>query len=244
MHGMTDAELIEQHREGSQEAFAELVRRHIDWVYSAAKRRVGDSHLAEDVTQAAFIALARKLPRLWAGSTLAPWLLTVVNLSSKAALRAQSTRRRHEIGAATMRSEIDPSGSVNWDDVTPHLDELVERLGRADRNVLMLRFYQQKSFAEVGAILGISEEAARKRTSRAVEQLRSMFTRRGVNASSMALGAVLLAEAAKPAPAALAATITSTATGVTITSSAMLAKGAIAIMAWTKIKFAAAVVLA
>src|SRR5947208_2459809 len=58
---MTDGELLREFAEkGSQGAFGEIVRRHVDWVYSCARRQVGDAHLAEDVVQAVFVLLAGK----------------------------------------------------------------------------------------------------------------------------------------------------------------------------------------
>src|SRR5262245_4863764 len=91
----SDGRLLEEFRGGSQDAFAELLHRHADWVYSVARRRVlGDEHLAEDVAQAAFIVLARRPPLLRGGQALSAWLFTVVNLCAKQALRNERRRRR------------------------------------------------------------------------------------------------------------------------------------------------------
>jgi RNA polymerase sigma factor (sigma-70 family) len=206
MHDLTDAELLEQYRRGSGDAFAALVRRHIDWVWSVARRRLRDAHLAEDVTQAVFVTLARKPPRLWRGSPLSPWLLKVVNLTCLSTMRREYNRLRRETEAARMKSlSATPEPRASWDEVAPHLDELVERLPSRHRTIIMLRFYEQKSFTEIAELIGITEDAARKRVSRSVEALRSMLSRRGVSMPAAALGVVLVAEAVKPAPAAIAA---------------------------------------
>src|SRR5689334_19477308 len=93
----TDFELLGLYaRDGSNDAFAALVERHVSWVRSSARRQVRDPGTADDVTQAAFILLARKPPKLRPEQSLAPWLLGVVRNTAMTALRAQARRRRHE----------------------------------------------------------------------------------------------------------------------------------------------------
>lgn len=202
---MTDAELLQQHRNGSETAFAELVRRHVNWVYAVARRCVGDSHLAEDATQAAFVILWRKAPRLKAGQALSPWLFPAVNFMCKRVLRAEYRRRRRECEAAKMRDQAIHDPSSEWAELAPLLDDLVGRLESDDRQAILLRFYEQKSFPEIGQALRISEEAARKRVSRAVEQLRGDFARRGVTVSAAALTTTIAVNIAPPASASVMA---------------------------------------
>jgi predicted DNA-binding protein (UPF0251 family) len=185
------------------------------------------------------------MPRLWAGSALSPWLLTVVNLACKAALRSESNRRFCETEAAKMRSMTGQSSELaQWEQFSPHLDEMVERLGKADRSALMLRFYEQKSYAEVAEALGISEEAARKRVSRATDKLRTMLARKGITMPATALAGVLLSQVTTPAPAALVAAISAAPLAASAGTAAALAKGVIAMMGATKLKLSAAIVLA
>src|SRR5262245_25905492 len=101
---MTDAELLEEFRSGSKRAFEALVRRHVDWVNGLARRLVHDTHLADDVTQATFMVLARKAPRLKLGQTLSPWLFPVANYAAKQVLRAEHRRRLRETEAAKMHN--------------------------------------------------------------------------------------------------------------------------------------------
>jgi DNA-directed RNA polymerase specialized sigma24 family protein len=96
VNAKTDTELVAQQRAGDPSAFEELTRRHVNWVYSAARRRTGDDHLAEDVTQAVFILVAQKPPKRWTLPSRSPWLFGVMIRTCKAALRARETRRRHE----------------------------------------------------------------------------------------------------------------------------------------------------
>lgn len=197
-----DLELLEQYRRGSADAFSAIVRRHVDWVYSAARRRVRDAHLAEDVTQAVFITLAQKKPYLNSGS-LSPWLFGVLIRTSKTAIKRQATRQRHESEAAKMRPTTTPDPQADWNSIAPNLEDAVARLRFADQQAILLRFYEQLSFAEVAAMLGITEEAARKRVSRATEKLRGVLSRDGVSMPAVALGGLMMSEMMKPAPAAM-----------------------------------------
>jgi RNA polymerase sigma factor (sigma-70 family) len=191
----------------SQPAFAELVRRHVDMVYSGARRQVGDPALAEDVTQAVFVTLAEKAHTIRDGEALAGWLLVTTRFVALNALRAEARRRRHEREAAAMKSEIDDeTDEANrraWASVGPVLDEAVGKLKTEDRDALALRYFQGRSVADVAAALGVSHEAAQKRVSRAVERLRVLFARRGITTSAEALSSMLTAHGLILAPAAL-----------------------------------------
>jgi RNA polymerase sigma factor (sigma-70 family) len=236
---MTDTQLLGQHRAGDHGAFAQLAHRHVDWVFSAARRRVGDAHLAEDVTQAVFIALAQKPPRRWSSPSVSPWLFGVLIRTCNTAIKRRATRQKHESQAARMRNEAtDNVISIEWSDIAPHLEEMVNKLRSSDREIVLLRFYEQKSFAEIAELIGISEEAARKRVSRSVETLRSMLSRRGVSMPVTALGALLVVETVTPAPPAVAAMVSANSIVAVAGGTASLAKGAVIVMAWTKTKFA------
>src|SRR5438552_8857230 len=180
-----DSSLLQQYTtQRCERAFALLVKRHIDLVYAAARRQVhGDAHLAEDVTQAVFIVLARKAGTVRGGAVLPAWLLGVTRNSAANALMLASRRRRHERMAADMIAQDRPYETRSpleecigaEDSLERHLDDAMARLGEKDRGAVAMRFLQGKSLREVGAAMGISEEAAQKRVSRAVEKLRTVF---------------------------------------------------------------------
>jgi RNA polymerase sigma factor (sigma-70 family) len=236
---MTDTQLLSQHRAGDRGAFAQIAHRHVDWVYSAARRRVGDAHLAEDVTQAVFIALAQKPPRRWSLPSISPWLFGVLIRACNTAIKRRATRQKHESQAARMRNEAtDDVVRAEWSDIAPYLEEMVRKLRSGDREIVLLRFYEQKSFAEIAQMIGITEDAARKRVSRSVESLRGMLSRKGVSTPVTALGALLVVETVTRAPPAVAAVVSTNSVLAVAGGTASLAKGAIIVMAWTKTKLA------
>jgi RNA polymerase sigma factor (sigma-70 family) len=236
---MTDAMLIKDYAEtGSRPAMDELVLRHADWVYSAAARMVGDADLAEDVTQAAFLILIQKAQRLRSKPVNA-WLFNVTRYAAKHALRARSRRTRHERLAAIRKSEIAPLPVQNiWQDIEPLLDELVERLNRNDRQAILLRFYQRKSMADVGSVLGISEDAAKKRVGKAVRRLRDLFAGRGLSVPTIAFAGAIELNTTHSAPAACTRLPVKPAIGATSIST-----GALTMMWIARMKLAVASVL-
>jgi RNA polymerase sigma factor (sigma-70 family) len=216
----------------SQSAFGELVRRHADWVHAIARRKVRDDQIAQDVSQATFIVLSRKAPQLLArrwNVKLTGWLYHVVRLTSANALRELSRRRRHERAAATQRAEALPAErAINWDEVLPLVDTSLAGLRALDREAVLLRFYRQQSFTDVAHTLGISEEAARKRVTRAIDRLRVLMRRRGhTSLASAALASALWAGAAPAAGVTIATRAAEASAG-----SSLLAKSVLTALTW------------
>ncbi len=236
---LNDAQLLEQFtREHSQQAFAELASRHRDWVYCAALRMVRDPALAQDVSQAVFLLLSEKAARL-PGVPLRCWLFKVVRYASANALRARTRRDKHERQAAMMKTESSCEDSDHiWSEVAPVLDELMERLRVQDRDALLLRFYERKSLAEVGAAMGVSEGAAKERVARAVEKLRKLFRSRGVNVSAGMLATICFTQTTHVAAPALI--LGSSAASVGAVS---IAKGTAGMLVTAKLKLAAMLLL-
>lgn len=225
-----------------EEAFAALVRSSVDLVYSAARRLVSDSHLAEDVTQTVFVALAANAPgvaeRLRAGTPLSAWLhITTRNVAAKV-VRAETRRRQREQASLDMQPQAHPSDDdALWNRIEPHLDPALAELGEPDRNAVLLRFFERKTAREMGLRLGISEEAAQKRVHRAVERLRSIFVARGLAVPSASLAGVLTVHAVQAAPAALASSATALAVaGVAAGAAAGTSTGILTLMASTQLK--------
>jgi RNA polymerase sigma factor (sigma-70 family) len=206
MNGRTDQELLREYAGSrSEAAFAELVRRHLDLVHSAALRMVCDAHLAQDVSQGVFVALAQQAGQLTDRPVLVGWLhRTAQNLAART-VRTEVRRRGREQEASAMNASTGAGPDSPWEEVAPQLDHLLGELKEADRDALLLRYGERKSAREVAALAGISEEAAQKRVSRALERLRELLAAKGVAVSLGALMALLGAHAVQAAPAGLAA---------------------------------------
>ena len=192
--------------EGSEAAFTELVNRHANLVYSVALRKVGDPSLAQDLTQEVFCDLARKARWISSRVVLAGWLHRATWYAAGQALRSKRRRQIREQEAVEV-SLVNPSSSPEWIAIKPELDDALNELARGDREALLLRFFEQRSLAEIGSVVGISEDAARKRVDRAVDRLRHLLGGRGIQTTTAALAAVLLVNAVEAAPAELAVSL-------------------------------------
>jgi uncharacterized protein (TIGR03435 family) len=236
-----DIALLKEYAEnGSEPAFAALVGRHVNLVYSAALRSTGNAHAAQEISQAVFIILARKAKSLGDKTVLSGWLYQTARLTAVNYVRGE-IRRQHREQEAFMQSILDQPDGEAWRQIAPLLDDAMGRLGEKDRNAVVLRFFENKNLAEVGLALGASEDAAKMRVNRALEKLRKFFTKRGVTHSAAIIAGAVSANSVQAAPLALAKTISAVAVakGATASISTLtLVKGALKIMAWTKAKTA------
>jgi RNA polymerase sigma factor (sigma-70 family) len=245
-NSMDDWQLLQAYAKNrSEAAFAELVRLHLDWVYSVALRHVGDPHLAEDVVQSVFVLLARKARDLSPGTQVGGWLFRTTRLVAGHARRAEQRRKIREATACTMSHDTasPDTDEILWEQLAPHLDQAVAALSEADRSAILLRFYEKMPLRNIGDKMGVSEEAAKKRVSRAVEKLREFLDRRGVKLSGVALAAVLAEKTVQTASAALAGAVVkvsmAAASASATTMLPQLARETLSAWHWAKVKLAA-----
>ena len=170
-------QLLRRYVESSdQAAFAELVRGQVDLVYSIALRQAsGDRHLAEEVTQEVFSLLARKAAGLADRPTLTGWLYYTAILSTNSAIRREQRRRAREHRALLEETimnpkSAEPGGDPDWETTRPALDHAIRRLTDRERDAVLLRYFENRSFPEIGRLLEVSEDAARMRVERALEK--------------------------------------------------------------------------
>lgn len=205
-----DAELLRRYAvESAEDAFAELVRRHLNLTWAAARRITGDADLARDVAQTVFADLARKARRLPPRTILPGWLHRAACLAAykvNRSNRRRAEREEHAMNDAQL-PQTPPETAVEVDRLLPQLDAALAALSGTDRDAIALRFLSGRSLAEVGTALGVNPDTARKRVSRALERLRDWFKRRGIVATSDTLAAALVLAGSQVAPAGLAATI-------------------------------------
>ncbi|MCW5559375.1 MAG: sigma-70 family RNA polymerase sigma factor, partial [Verrucomicrobiae bacterium] len=237
---MDDAQLLQEYIRGSETAFTLLVRRHLGLVYSVALRRVQDAALAEDVSQAVFLLLARKAARLKSGVLLSGWLFRTTCLVAANVRRKEQRRQQREQEAYAMSQTHASEGS--WERLVPVIDEALGRLGETDRNALLLRFAEGRSHREVGQTLGVSEEAAKKRLQRALEKLRGLLGAHGAPVSALALATWLGERLSAASPPGLEATVSAAVRGLpSASAAAQLARQAQRAWIWTRVRFAVGV---
>jgi hypothetical protein len=202
----TDLELLARYtRQEAEDAFAEIVRRHLDLVYSAALRQVRSSHLAEEVAQTVFLKLAQHAQEFSPSTVVPAWLYQVTRRHAIDVVRHEARRQLREQIATKMNAT--DSAEAGWEQIEPLLDEAMQALEETDRSAILLRFFANKSLREVGETLGTSDDAAQKRVSRAIERLREFLAQRGVMVGAGGLGIVLSSHAVQAAPAGLASAV-------------------------------------
>ena len=212
-----DCDLLRQFdEEGSQEAFAEIVRRHVNLVYSVAMRQVArDEHLAKDVCQEVFSSLARKAARLNGRRVISGWLYYAAKFEACRAARNEGLRRKREMEAGMEIDSDDEEPKIDWEKARPILDEVIGELKESERNAICLRFYENRHFKDVGERLDVSENTAWMRVNRTLEKLHVLLLKKGIKSSAATLAAAIGGQAGTAAPVGLAQAISASAVATT-----------------------------
>jgi RNA polymerase sigma factor (sigma-70 family) len=235
-----DIALLKQYAEShSEAAFSALVERYVHLVYSIALRQVGNPSHAEEISQAVFLILTQKAKSLGPRTILSGWLYQTARLTAANFMRSEIRRQQREQEAYMESLLTEPTPNV-WQQIAPLLDDAMGHLSEKDRNVVVLRYFQNKSAAEIGDALGIDSSTAQKRITRAVGRLRKFFAKRSVAHSAESITGAISTNSVQAAPAGLAATISAAAvkSSAVAASTLTLVKGALKLMAWTKMKTA------
>ncbi len=214
----------------TEDAFTEIVRRHLNLVYSAALRQVRSPQLAEEIVQSVFIKLAGHASRFPSDTVLTAWLYQVTRREAIDVIRREARRQSREQIAVEMNATN--ATSSDWNHIEPILDEAMDTLDATDRAAILLRYFENKTLREVGSALGTTDDAAQKRVSRAVERLRDSLAKRGIVVGATVLAGIISANAVQSAPFGLAVTVSS----VSALRTANLASAATKVIAMTTLK--------
>ncbi len=237
MAELTDHELLTRFaRHADQDAFTALVARKTNLIWSAALRFTRDPHHAEEVTQAVILILAEKAGRISPQTVLTGWLYQTARLTAANFLK-ENRRRQQREHQAYLESAMTPNETNEaWQQLAPVLDDAMHALRTADRDAVLLRYFENKSLADVGAALGVSEDAARVRVNRALDKLHALLAKQGIKFGGALLATAVAENSVQAAPAALLAKVSVIAAkGAATTSSiSALVKGALKTIAWIK----------
>ncbi len=206
----------------SDVAFAALVERNIALVHSVALRSTGDTHLAEEITQAVFIILARKAETFGEKTILPAWLYRTTRFAASNALKIQRRRQAREQEAYVQTTLNESDDAAAWQQIAPLLDDAMDKLSDRDRVAVVLRYFENRPWREVAAQMRLTEDAAQKRVTRALEKMRGLFSNRGVMLSASLIGGAVSANSVQAAPAGMAAKIAATAISGTAATTATL----------------------
>lgn len=191
--------------ERCERSFACLVESHLGLVLSVANRILRNPSLAEDAAQKAFTKLASQPEKVPTGLPVEAWLHRTTRSIAIDMVRAEEVRRRHEKTAVDLAAMKEPD--AEWSRLSAEIDRALDELPTADRIAIVLRFFKNQTHAQVGAAIGVGEDASYMRIQRALEKLKRILSRRGLTFSAAVLATALPAHATTPVSAGLPALI-------------------------------------
>ena len=204
---ISDHQLLRQHLlDPSDSALVTLINRHLPLVHSVARRVTANDEAARDISQTVFLRLVKKAKKIPPSLPLTAWFHRETHSASVDYVRSEIRRQKREQTAASLDAMNDTPEP--WNQLAPEIDSAIDELSKNDRSLVLLRFYQNKTHPQIADELGIKEDAARMRTNRALEKLRTILTKRGITTSAALLASTLPTNAINPAPASLATSIT------------------------------------
>jgi eukaryotic-like serine/threonine-protein kinase len=223
--------------EGDAQSLNTLIHKHIDLVYATARRHVSDAD-AHDIVQTVFILFSQRAGRLGSNVSVVGWLYRTTRFCCLNFKKMESRRRKHEHEIAMISSY---QSSKTSDEATLLLDAGLSRLCETERVAILLHYLQDKTFAEAGQELSISENSARKRAHRGLEKLKSYFAQRGC--PGIPVATIFAAHAAVKAPATLVGLAITAAQQPAVSTGAALAHAVSRVIFWSKMKLAAVLAL-
>jgi len=217
---ISDHQLLQKHlRNPSGPALAKLVDRHLPLIHSVARRITTNDEAARDISQIVFLRLVKKASKLPKSLPLTAWCHRETHSASVDYVRSEVRRQKREKTAADL--DAMKTSSESWNQLTPEVDGAIDELSESDRALVLLRYYNNKTFPEIARTLGINHDTARMRTNRALEKLRVILAKRGITTTTALLASTLPTNAVSSAPASLANSITSSVQSTCVTSGAL-----------------------
>ena len=218
----SDHDLLQAHlNDPSGSDFGVLVDRHLPLVHSVARRITRNDEAARDISQTVFLKLVKKAPKIPTTLPLTAWFHRETHSASVDHIRSEVRRQKREQIALSLDAMNNDQES--WDALAPEIDGAIDELSEKDRSLVLLRFYQNKTHSQIATQLGIKVDAARMRSSRALEKLRAILGKKGITTSAALLATTISGNAVTAPPATLATTITTSATASASAGGGMLA---------------------
>jgi len=170
-----------------------LVERYATFIYASAHRRTGSAELAQELTRAVFLVLARRACRLRVKTVLAGWLFQVTAIAAR---KLPGKPRATTWWRWFRRKPKHPSvaDAPLWMRVVPGLDAAIDRLSSARRDALLLRVFLQWDLSFTACILRTSERGTRRRAERGLKEITRRFRRQDVLTDPEALAQACAAE--------------------------------------------------